>query len=114
MENAKKIEGRRLVLIRMVSITMIIACINYMYVGYSTGVIEVPISRRNSLTMTGGDLWLGYLFLILMILMFIVLLFINNHQAKIFRRIAAIIGVTWILTIGICIFTSVRTLAFGI
>ena len=57
---AQKIEGSKLIVLRMVGIAMIIAFANYAHIGYITGVIEVG-TKRHSFIMAGENLWLGFL-----------------------------------------------------
>ncbi|SDU03166.1 hypothetical protein SAMN05216296_1375 [Pseudomonas pohangensis] len=86
---------------------MIIACVNYAYIGYITGIIEVG-KRRHSLLMAGENLWLGYLFLLSSAAISIFLLFINKRQTKEFNALAKIFGIMWLLTLGACILTNIR------
>jgi hypothetical protein len=105
MDGAPKIEGRKLVILRMVGVAMIIACVNYAYIGYITGIIEVG-TRRHSFLMAGETLWLGYLFLLSSAAISTFLLFINKSQTKEFNTIAKIFGIAWLVTLGACILTN--------
>ncbi|WP_447593128.1 hypothetical protein [Aquipseudomonas campi] len=105
MEGASKIEGRKLVLLRMVGATIIIACLNYAYIGYTTGVIKVG-TRRNSFIMADENLWLGYFYLLSSAATSTLLLFINKSQSKTFKILATIFGGAWFVTLGTCILTN--------
>ena len=105
MDSAPKIEGRKLVILRMVGVAMVIACVNYAYIGCITGIIEVRI-RRHSLLMAGENLWFGYLFLLSTASISIFLLFINKSQTKEFNTLAKIFGSAWFAILGICILTN--------
>jgi hypothetical protein len=104
MAIAQKIEGRKLIVLRMAGIAMIIAFANYAYTGYITGVIEVG-TRRHSFIMADENLWLGFLFLISSATISIFLLFINHSQTKTFNNLARIFGGTWFVIFGACILT---------
>ncbi|MEX6504705.1 hypothetical protein [Pseudomonas zhanjiangensis] len=105
MEGAPKIEGSKLVILRMAGVAMIIACVNYAYIGYITGIIEVG-TRRHSLLMAGENLWLGYLFLLSSAAISTFLLFINKSQAKEFNALAKTFGSAWFVILGACILTN--------
>ncbi|MFB4370449.1 MULTISPECIES: hypothetical protein [unclassified Pseudomonas] len=105
MDGAPKIEGRKSVILRMAGIAMIIACVNYAYIGYITGIIEVG-TRRHSLHMEGENLWLGYLFLLSSAAISAFLLFINKSQTKEFNVLAKIFGSAWFVILGACILTN--------
>jgi hypothetical protein len=105
MDGAPKIEGRKLVILRMVGVAMIIACVNYAYIGYITGIIEVG-TRRHSFLMADETLWLGYLFLLSSVAISIFLLFINKNQTKEFNNLAKIFGSAWFVILGACILTN--------
>jgi len=105
MDGAPKIGGRKLVILRMTGIAMIIACVNYAYVGYITGIIEVG-TRRHSFLMEGESLWLGCLFLLSSAAISAFLLFINKSQAKEFNALAKIFGSAWFVILGACILTN--------
>lgn len=105
MEDAPKIEGGKLVILRITGITMLIACVNYAYIGYVTGIIEIG-TRRHSLIMAGENLWLGYLFLLSSAAISMFLLLINKNQAKVFNVLAKIFGGAWCVTLSACILTN--------
>lgn len=105
MEGAPKIEGSKLVILRMTGVAMLIACVNYAYIGYITGIIEIG-TRRHSLLMVGENLWLGYLFLLSSAAISMLLLLINKNQAKVFNALAKIFGGAWFVTLGACILTN--------
>ena len=89
----------------MVGVAIIIACVNYAYVGYITGVIKVG-TRHHSFLMSGENLWLGYLFLLSSAAISVFLIFINKNQAKEFNALAKIFGSAWFLTLGACMLTN--------
>lgn len=105
MEGAPKIEGSKLVILRMTGVAMLIACINYAYIGCVTGIIEIGI-RRHSLLMAGENLWLGYLFLLSSAAISMLLLLINKNQAKVFNALAKVFGGAWFVTLSACILTN--------
>ena len=105
MDGAPKIEGSKLVILRMAGVAMIIACVNYAYIGYITGIVEVG-TRRHSLIMAGDNLWLGYLFLLSSAAISFFLLFINKAQAKEFNTLAKIFGGVWFVILSACIVTN--------
>jgi hypothetical protein len=91
----------------MAGVAMIIACVNYAYIGYITGIIEVG-TRRHSLLMAGENLWLGYLFLVSSAVISTFLLFINKSQTKEFNTLAKIFGGAWLVILGACILTNIK------
>ena len=105
MPSAPKIEGSKLIVLRLAGIAMLIFLANHAYIGHMTGTIEVG-TRRNALTMTGDNLWLGFLFLISSAATSMFLLFINYGQTKTFILLAKIFGSTWFVVLGLCIFNS--------
>lgn len=108
MADAPKIEGSKLVVLRMAGVALIIASINYAYIGYTTGIIQVG-TRRHSLLMTGENLWLGYLYWLSNLTVSIFLLFANKGQTKLFNTLAKIFGGAWFAVMAACILTDIST-----
>ena len=108
MTAVQKNKGRKLAVLRIAGAIMIIACVNYAYTGYVTGVIEVG-TRRNSLIMTGENLWLGYMFLLASTAISTLLLFINKSQTKSFNNYAKVFGGIWFVTFGACIVANLSS-----
>lgn len=100
-----QITPRKLWLIRAMAITMIIAMINITLRTIDQGFITVD-STKLKFSVSGDNLWAGYLFLATWITAPIYLLFINYGQSPTFKRIGNILAAITLCTGALVVFLS--------
>lgn len=108
MTSVQKIEGRKIIILRLAGIAMLIFLSNQAYIGHMTGLIKIG-TKRISLIIMGENLWLGFLFLTSSALICVFLLFINYNQTKKFKTLAKIFGGAWFLILAACILSDAST-----
>ena len=108
MYSAPAFKGRKLVILRLLAITMLIAMANIAYIGYTTGIIIVG-TRRYSFVIPNDYLWLGFLFLAASSAVFILCLFINHRANQAFQTLAKIFGGAWFLAFAGCYLVDMAT-----
>lgn len=108
MDSAPAFKGGKLVILRLLAITMLIAMANNAYIGYTTGIIIVG-TRHYSFVIPSDYLWLGFLFLALTSAVAILLIFINYHATQAFKILSKIFGGAWFLAFAGCYLVDITT-----
>ncbi len=106
MDNAPEFKGRKLVILRLVAITMVIAAVNQVYLGCTAGVIEFG-KPSHMIVLTGDYLWLGFVFMIINSAFFVLLIFINHKNTQAFKKLAKIFSCAWFVVLTACVFVVV-------
>lgn len=102
MASETEFKGRKLIVIRMVALTMLIWCASRACTGYASGAIEVGV-KRHSLLMAGENLWLGYMFLLSSAMISTLVIFVNHSRSQAFGRAAKVAGLVWFVAFGACV-----------
>jgi hypothetical protein len=96
----------RQLLVRLVGV-FLLAFLAWMVIqGHAAGAIEVGV-RHKSVLLSGGDMWLGYLFYFLSACVTLFLFFLENVQSKTYIVLAAIVGTTWLITLVVCLIVGI-------
>lgn len=108
MDHVPAFKGRKLVILRLLAITMLIAMANQAYIGYTTEIIIVG-TRRYSFVIPSDYLWLGFLFLAVSSAVAILFIFINHHATQAFKTLSKIFGGAWFLVFAGCYLVDITT-----